>query len=104
MIYIQKVWAYFDSRRLISEAFRITNRADAGKPFRFFKYGAVGTQQVIARQTKNPALGRVFSENRRIGRRRYAESPLTLWASRETFREAVFLCSTPLVAARISSG
>src|SRR5919198_5095191 len=33
-----------------------------------------------------------------------ADRPFTRWASRETFRDAVFLCSTPLVAARINSG
>lgn len=51
---------------------------------------------------KNPAVaGSLENWDRKSAQ---AESPFTRCASRETLRDAVFLCSTPLVAARINSG
>src|SRR5262245_5405858 len=73
------------------------------KEFGRERAAAASVCQAFARQTKNPAgdAGFVAIEVRKGDQ---AESVFKRWARRETFREAVFLWMTPLVAARINSG
>jgi hypothetical protein len=55
----------------------------------------------VVETTKNPARRPGFFAKFELS---YAPSLLTRNARRETFRDAVLLCMTPLAAARISSG
>jgi hypothetical protein len=78
---------------------RQSNRSEKSR--RKTRLEAIG--QAIVRQTKNPARRAGFLEWGNVGTAQ-AESDFTRCARRETFREAVLECITPLLAARISSG
>src|SRR5262245_12566159 len=60
--------------------------------------------QVIAWQTKTRPRGRVRNNQQAAAETGQAGRFFSRCASLDTFREAVFRCSTPLVEARINSG